>query len=109
MALEGPSEPSRISTSHADDPPSTTRRVNFDIQSVDGSSNLQIRRPHTVQFAIQSSGPTPLQRSVEYRQDIVSSIFMWLTVSAKSASQLSLNNGSTCRRLSTLPTTVQED
>ena len=46
LALEGPS---RISTFHADDPPSTTRRVNFDIQSVDGSSNFQIRRAHTVQ------------------------------------------------------------
>ena len=48
LALEGPVEPSRISTYHADDPKATTKRVDFQIHSVDGSNRFEVRRAHTV-------------------------------------------------------------
>ena len=48
LALEGPTEASRISTYHAHDPKATTRRVGFKIQAVDGSNSFDIYRAHTV-------------------------------------------------------------
>ena len=46
LALEGPTESSRISTYHAHDPKATTRRVDFKNQVVDGSNSFVIHRAH---------------------------------------------------------------
>ena len=48
LALEGPTEPSRICTYHADDPKATTKRVDFQIHSADGRNRFEVRHARTV-------------------------------------------------------------